>query len=220
MGGGGGVGGLSKLGKVLTIIFVISLVVLFAELFYVLWRRRVFRRKNPLATSDCGEDQLSHCSSSDYSFLSIASWPSSKELLYSFFIRSHSRAEPNSVTPTSDRDNLNSNGPSEMEEIDIDVMKLQEMYGPPRFLFTIKEEEREELEAVAEKSDNNNNNKEKVSLQENFIAAEESPEVGVAVAVDIDDHGGCDATPFSSPCASPMYFTPLSSPVHDIGSAV
>ncbi|KAL2533470.1 hypothetical protein Adt_06821 [Abeliophyllum distichum] len=218
--GGGGVGGLSKLGKVLTIIFVISLVALFAELFYVLWRRRVFRRKNPLATSDGGGDQLSHSSCSDSSFLSIASWPSSKELLYSFFIRSHSRVEHNSVTPTSDRDNLNSNGPSEMEEIDIDVMTLQEMYGPPRFLFTIKEEEREELEAVAEKIDNNNNNKENVSLQECFIVAEESSDVVVAVAVDIDDHDGCDTLPFSTPCASPMYFTPSSSPVHDISSAL
>ncbi|XP_022871463.1 uncharacterized protein LOC111390631 [Olea europaea var. sylvestris] len=198
-------GGLSKLSRVLTIIFLISVVTLFAELFYVLWRRRVFRRRNPQASTavDGGGDQPSHYSSSDSSFLSIAS---SKEFLYAFCIRSHShsRVEPNSTTPTS------SNGESQMEEIDSDIVKLQLMHGPSRFLFTIKEEEREELEAVAE----NNNNKEKVSLQECFTVAEESPEI----RVEIDDHGGCDATPFTTPCASPLYFTPSCSPVHEIDS--
>ncbi|CAA2971143.1 Hypothetical predicted protein [Olea europaea subsp. europaea] len=198
-------GGLSKLSRVLTIIFLISVVTLFAELFYVLWRRRVFRRRNPQASTavDGGGDQPSHYSSSNSSFLSIAS---SKEFLYAFCIRSHShsRVEPNSTTPTS------SNGESEMEEIDSDIVKLQVMHGPSRFLFTIKEEEREELEAVAE----NNNNKEKVSLQECFKVAEEPPEI----RIEIDDDGGCDATPFTTPCASALYFTPSCSPVHEIDS--
>ncbi|CAI9780260.1 unnamed protein product [Fraxinus pennsylvanica] len=206
-------GGLSKLSRVLTIIFLISLVTLSAELLYVLWRRRVFRRRNPQASTavEGAGDQLSRHSSSDSSFLSIAC---SKELLYFFCTRSHShsRVEPNSITPTNDHNNLNLNGESGMGEIDIDILKLQEMHGPPRFLFTIKEEEREELEAVAE----NDDNEEKVSLQECFTAAEESPEV----KVEIDDHGGCEETPFSTPCASPMYFTPSGSPLHEIDTPV
>ncbi|GFP78870.1 hypothetical protein PHJA_000030500 [Phtheirospermum japonicum] len=36
--------------------------------------------------------------------------------------------------------------------INIDLLKIQGMFGPPRFLFTIKEEEREDLKSPAEKS--------------------------------------------------------------------
>lgn len=214
-------GGLSKLSRVLTIIFLISVVTLFAELFYVLWRRRVFRRRNPQASTavDGGGDQPSHYSSSDSSFLSIAS---SKEFLYAFCIRSHShsRVEPNSTTPTS------SNGESEIEEIDSDIVKLQVMHGPSRFLFTIKEEEKEDLESVAEKSlcssaekESNKSNsisiRERVTLKECLEVVEEPPKAAMVVHDHGDGGGVRDEAEFPTPCDSPMYFTPLASPIHE-----
>ncbi|KAI3447397.1 hypothetical protein Pfo_004062 [Paulownia fortunei] len=212
-----GGGGLSKLGTALTIIFAISLLALFAELFYVLWRRRVFRRQTNTVAG--GGDGVSHYSSSESTFSSVAS---SKELLYFFCIRPHFRLQRNSLTANTRANDVNSNQQSGMEVIDIDLLKIQGMFGPPRFLFTIKEEEREDLESPAEisqcpaaeikmKEKVDDDNRSKVSLEECFKAAEES-----AVAVEIDDLGIDDATPFSTPCASPVYFTPLASPVHEV----
>ncbi|EYU38694.1 hypothetical protein MIMGU_mgv1a026004mg [Erythranthe guttata] len=218
MSGGGG-GGPSKLGIALAIIFAISLLALFAELFYVLWRRRVFRRQTNSVGVD--GDEASHHSSSE------STSSSSKELLYFFCVRPQFCLQRNSVTAadTGDDDLINSNQQSDMEVIDIDLMKIQGMFGPPRFLFTIKEEEREDLDSpaskstfpvVAEKEANkhviNDGNRSRVCLEECFNAVEEPPPppVGESVVVEIDD-----TTPFSTPCASPLYFTPSASPARD-----
>ncbi|KAL2537465.1 hypothetical protein Fot_18856 [Forsythia ovata] len=213
-------GGLSKLGIVLTIIFVISLVALFAELLFVLWRRRVLRSKNSPA-SDGGYQY----SSSSSSFLSAVCY---KDFLYFFCIRSQSRIEPNSITPTSS-ENLSSNGPPEMEVVD--VWKLQRMCGPPRFLFTIKEEEKEDLESLAEKSlcssaekesnksnSNINNNRERVTLKECFEVVEESSKAVMVFNDHASGGSGGDEADYSTPCASPMYFTPSASPIHEVVS--
>ncbi|PIN03299.1 hypothetical protein CDL12_24176 [Handroanthus impetiginosus] len=211
----GGGGGLSKLGIALTIIFVISLIALFAQLIYAFWRRRVFRHQSNTGGGGGGADHLSIYSSSDSTF-------SSKELLYFFCIRSHSRLESSTITATSSNHDPNSNRQLDMEVVDIDLLKLQGMFGPPRFLFTIKEEEKEDLESPADKSlhsagkaakeipEGNRNNR--LSLEECFKAAEE-PVVELEI---IDGAGGHETTPFSTPCASPVYFTPSASPVHDV----
>ncbi|CAA2966399.1 Hypothetical predicted protein [Olea europaea subsp. europaea] len=206
-------GGLSKLGIALTIIFVISLVALLAELFYVLWRRRVFRRKNPPPSDR--EFQLPQYSSSDSWFPSAIS---SKDLLYFFCVRSQPRIELNSISPAS------SNAPPETEVID--VWKLQRMCGPPRFLFTIKEEEKEDLESVAEKSlcssaekESNKSNsisiRERVTLKECLEVVEEPPKAAMVVHDHGDGGGVRDEAEFPTPCDSPMYFTPLASPIHE-----
>ncbi|KAL0426602.1 UNVERIFIED_CONTAM: hypothetical protein Slati_2835000 [Sesamum latifolium] len=217
-GGGGGGGGISKLGTALAIIFAISLVVLFAELFYVLWRRRVFRRQTN-AVGGGGGDEVSQYSSSGSSFSSIAS---SKELLYFFCIRPQFCFDRNSDTANATANDLSSNQQSDMEVVDIDLLKIQGMFGPPRFLFTIAEEEREDMESPAEKSlrpaaekdvskESGDYNRSWVSLEECFKSAEETS----VVAVVIDDGGLDDATPYSTPCDSPVYFTPSASPVHE-----
>ncbi|KAL0333536.1 UNVERIFIED_CONTAM: hypothetical protein Sangu_1509800 [Sesamum angustifolium] len=218
MGGGGG-GGISKLGAALAIIFAISLVVLFAELFYVFWRRRVFRRQTN-AVGGGGGDEVSQYSSSDSSFSSIAS---SKELLYFFCIRPQFCFDRNSETTNATANDLGCNQQSDMEVVDIDLLKIQGMFGPPRFLFTITEEEREDVESPAEKSlrpaaekdvnkETGDYNRSRVSLEECFKAAEETS----VVAVEIDDGGVDDATPYSTPCDSPVYFTPSASPVREV----
>ncbi|KAL7092314.1 hypothetical protein ACP275_12G158500 [Erythranthe tilingii] len=214
-----GGGGPSKLGIALAIFFAISLLALFAELFYVLWRRRVFRRQTNTIGVD--GDEASHHSSLE------STSSSSKELLYFFCVRPQFCLQRNSVTAADssrDDDLINSNQQSDMEVIDIDLMKIQGMFGPPRFLFTIKEEEREDLDSpaskstfpvVAEKEPNkhviDDGNRSRLCLEECFNAVEEQPPpVEESVVVEIDD-----TTPFSTPCASPLYFTPSASPVHD-----
>nr|CAN63000.1 hypothetical protein VITISV_034237 [Vitis vinifera] len=79
-----------------------------------------------------------------------------------------------------------------------------------RVLFTIKEEEREEMEPQATDKSLSAETK-SVSLGECLRVADELPELTVAVGVD-------EVTPFSTPCASPPYFTPSPSPTRDVGN--
>ncbi|KAL8526976.1 hypothetical protein ACS0TY_016008 [Phlomoides rotata] len=202
-GGGGGDRSLSKLGIVLTIIFVVSLLALLAQLFYVLWRRRVFRRQTYISGGvRDGADHLSIYSSTESSF-------SSREFLFFFCMRSNS----NSIAGTGRNGDRDSNRRLDMEVVDIDLLKIQGMFGPPRFLFTIKEEEREGFESPADKSMHSAEKELKkidegnrVSLEECFKAAD------AVVEVEIDVGGGNDATPFTTPCASPEFHTPSASP--------
>lgn len=204
----GGGGGLSKLGVSLVIIFAISLLAIFTQLFYVLWRRRVFRRRTSFVAGV--GDEVSRYSSSESAFSSIAP---SKELLYFFCIRPQYRLDRSSLTANSSGNERDTNHESNVEIIDIDLLKIQGVLGPPRFLFTIKEEEREGMESPANttpcpvenqmKYNVDDGNRGRASLEECLRSAEE---------VEIDD----DATPFSTPCASPLYFTPSASPVHEV----
>ena len=95
---------------------------------------------------------------------------------------------------------------------DVDVLKWQGLYGPSRVLFTIKEEETEETEP--------HTGDKLLSLETKNVSLggecfrrvpDESPELTAAVGVD-------EATPFSTPCASPPYFTPSPSPTRDVGN--
>ncbi|KAL3532156.1 hypothetical protein ACH5RR_005677 [Cinchona calisaya] len=221
--------GISKLGAALTVIFVVSLVALFAELLYVLWRRRVFHRQTPTQATVHGgavaDTTWQTFSESSSTFTSS----SSKELLYFFFFCRDrgqiTRVEPHSTPPPS----VNSAGscPEEEEMEVIDVFKLQDMYGPSRVLFTIKEEDREnDTDSSAEKK---SNSKRVNNLEEFFKAADDESTSQVAVAVALvvgDDHssgslGGESAiTPFSTPCESPVYFTPAASPSRELIDSV
>lgn len=233
-------GGLNKIGISLTIIFVVSLVLLLAELFYVFWRRRVFHRHAPRqvtmqgsASVDSTSQAFSETSSTCIPFSSY-----SKELVYFYFCMNSSgisRVQPNSAPPS-----LSSGGScpdDEMVEV-IDVFKLQNMYGPPRFLFTIKEEEKEndaaEYQSDKEKRGNTDeeDSKRSVKLEECFNAAgdeelsaitvlkvEEEEEGGVPEGNDhhvitMDSESDNSTPPFSTPTGSPAYFTPSASPNH------
>ncbi|XP_047956017.1 uncharacterized protein LOC125201802 [Salvia hispanica] len=193
-----GGGGLSNLGISLVIIFAIALLAIFAQVFYIIWRRLAFRRRTSAA------------SSSRYS--SSESTPS-KELLYFFCVRPQldlDRTSPAAI------DGRNSNRESDVEVIDIDLLKIEGVFGPPRFLFTIKEEEKEGTESPAKTAVEIVGDEKRggVSLEECFRSEEET------VEVKIDDCSrDDDATPFSTPCASPLYFTPTASPVHAVVNA-
>ncbi|KAJ0028312.1 hypothetical protein Pint_36144 [Pistacia integerrima] len=173
--------GLMKLGAVLTIVFLVSLLALLAELFYVLWRKQAFRRRSSPEIP-----------------------PSSKEqLLYFFCLKNQSRIEPagNPTAPEA----------QEAEAVvvavdDDDVAKWQlGMYGPSRGLFTIREEEREGTETSEAENDQ--------SVKSKTVRFEGESDCGVVKIEDIVN--GEETTPFSTPCASPPYYTPSPSPTHD-----
>ncbi|KAK9170329.1 hypothetical protein Syun_002469 [Stephania yunnanensis] len=84
-----------------------------------------------------------------------------------------------------------------------DLAKWHGLYGQSRALFTIDEDEREDPgwpEGPEVKK------MKRVSLEERFAAAEDggAPPVSPAPAL--------DETPFSTPCESPVFYTPSPSP--------
>ncbi|XP_027177038.1 uncharacterized protein LOC113776141 [Coffea eugenioides] len=215
--------GLSKHGAALTIIFVLSLVALFAQLFYFLWRRRVFQPQTPPQAATTTAPTNSHTFSDPSTNFASSLSSSSKELLC-FLCLSSSRVEPTSTPPS-----LNSTAQGEDDMEVIDIFKLRNLYGPSRVLFTIKEEDSEndvepEKSAVCSSATTKpNTTAKRVSLEECFNAADdgsigEEAEAVVALAIGGDrinnagDQSGV-MTPISTPCESPLYFTPSASPV-------
>ncbi|VFQ59226.1 unnamed protein product [Cuscuta campestris] len=102
----------------------------------------------------------------------------------------------------------------------VDLLKLSGggLYGPSKILFTIKEEEKEEMESVcsnsAEKGPEWKCDGGRRSLEDCFQIEQGTPEIKPAVVCSTADHCcvNIETTPFATPCASPSYFTPLASP--------
>lgn len=186
--------GISNLSKALIVIVIFSLIALSSKLLYVLWRRRILFRHLRDPPQTVVDHQPEIIITSD-----ISSDSSKKDLLYLLCLGTQSRVEPDGSTPT-----RRAEGSVEDDEVEIfDLNKLKEMYGPSRFLFTIKEEDKEDLES--EKCTTKSRN-----LSQSFGDTGASPEFVVAI------EEGIEETPFSTPCDSPLYFTPLASPVHQI----
>ncbi|PIA54385.1 hypothetical protein AQUCO_00900731v1 [Aquilegia coerulea] len=179
---------LSKLGIGLTVAFVFSFVVLVTELCYIFFRQR--KRADDV-------DEESDISSSNC-------W-SSKKFFYLFCCKNKSRIEhtgaPTTVHPVDD-DNV-------VEQQD-ELMKWQELHGPSRILYTIKEEEKEDLES--EKSCSERKTKKRIGG-----SIEEEKEISmVVISMESDKERETDETPYLTPCGSPPYCTPMSSPPHEI----
>lgn len=85
-------------------------------------------------------------------------------------------------------------------------MKWQCLHGPSRVLFTIKEEEREGFDSDLFSSADIK----RVCHSHSDEYDHDHSLVDEVVAVVID------TSPFSTPCASPPYFTPSSSPLRDV----
>ncbi|KAJ4977752.1 hypothetical protein NE237_008532 [Protea cynaroides] len=191
---------LSKLATGLTVVFVVCLLLLLAQVSYIFCYRRRFRRQNASVESEAAG--VAYTSNTNNSF-------TSKELLYLFCWNYQSRVEPASAPtapPTDEEDPF-----SESES----SLKQAVLYGQSRLLFTIKEEEREDLESEKSSSAErkSNTDQKRVSLNDCFEKTLEEPavdtgEVEVEVEVGLEREG----TPFSTPCASPPYYTPSPSP--------
>ncbi|CAI0391147.1 unnamed protein product [Linum tenue] len=196
----------NKLGLVLTVVFVISLVFLSLQILYLLWRKRRFQQTE--FGSSGGGDHHHHDQASALS--------PSKELLYFFCWKNYqaSRIEPADaaavsvgVVPAA------ASAPTEEDEELEEMLKLHQLYGASRALFTIKEEtEREEIE-----------NDSASSLPRNAVVTAETMKKTtdtareVVVVIDFDGESDDDdeATLFRTPCGSPPYYTPSPSPPRD-----
>lgn len=209
-----------KLTVALAVVFAVSVTALLAQLVCVKWRQRQFRRRSLSVSAGDRESSISGSAGTLTYF-----YPPSKELLYFFCWNNQSRVEPDVRTPDA--------RPSrpEPKEID-DILKWHgDIYGPPRFLFTISEDQEREVEPEHDDISNSyaasappaEEMKKRVSLRDcleepqSILVTEaeekeeeEADDDGIAVAV-----VSVEATPFSTPCTSPLYFTPSPSPARD-----
>lgn len=171
---------LSSLGIGLSLVFGCLLLALVVELYYFLWwKKRIASREI--------EDDLSS---------------SARELLYLFCRKKSSSLSPTALdTQTPDACRRDSDGQllkSFGEDgLETEIVTLQNLPGPPRFLFTIKEETKEDLDLEADdgKSESGDDKCRKGptarSLTELLSAAE---------------------TPYLTPLSSPPFFTPPLTP--------
>lgn len=130
-------------------------------------------------------------------------YSSPKEFLHIFCWQNQSRIEPSEAPPPTPASQAGIT-----TEVD-DIFKWHVLYGQSRILFTIKEEEREGVDSENCSSSENGTRTKRVCTEEVVGVLARSVPV-VAVKIDVDD-----ATPFSTPCASPPYYTPLSSPTRE-----
>ncbi|XP_065870768.1 uncharacterized protein [Euphorbia lathyris] len=178
---------LSSVGLGLSIVFGCLLLALVAELYYLFWWKRRFSKR------EIGDD--------------YSSSPAARELLYMFCLKGpsslrHSQDLCSSVRITDalvshDQDFTATNkdlwlkpyGGSSSDDSVVDnaeLMRLNSLSGPPRFLFTIVEETKEDLESEDGKSRSR-------SLSDLLLNVVE--------------------TPYLTPLASPPFFTPPLTPM-------
>ncbi|CAK7341999.1 unnamed protein product [Dovyalis caffra] len=142
-------------------------------------RRRRFSQRS-VTSSSADEEFSSGCDS--------AYMTPSKELCYFFYRKNQTtRVELDRTSNPATSTVASSASTDGIDALVEEMLKLQGMYGPSRVLFTIKEEDREEMEVIEN---------DKLSI-ENELAKT----VGNDVVVDVEFDGV--TTPFWTPCASP-----------------
>ncbi|KAF5179138.1 transmembrane protein [Thalictrum thalictroides] len=190
---------LSSLGIGLSIVFGCLFLALIAELYYLLWwKKRITNREI--------EDD-------DYS-------SPSRELFYLFCWKKPSSLSSTALNPqqlcnsvrmadshslesgTNQQLHLHSNSSKDLllkpygeDSIETELMRLHNLSGPPRFLFTIKEETKEDLESEDGKSKCDNKSRKgsrSRSLSDLLVTVE---------------------TPFLTPLSSPAFYTPPLTPI-------
>ncbi|XP_062092684.1 uncharacterized protein LOC133798426 [Humulus lupulus] len=183
---------LSSVGIGLSVVFSCLFLALIAELYYLFWWKKRFTNREM---------------ENDYS-----SSPA-KELFYMFCWRKHSafshsalnpqqlcsstRVPTNNLIPESNSQlHMNSNNdflfkPFGEEGMEGELMRLQNPSGPPRFLFTIIEETKEDLESDDGKSNKSRKGSRNRSLSDLIVTVE---------------------TPYLTPLASPPFVTPPLTP--------
>ncbi|KAJ4719857.1 Transmembrane protein [Melia azedarach] len=188
---------LSSVGLGLSVVFGCLLLALVAELYYLLWwKKRITRR-----------DIESDYSNPATEFLYMFCWrrPSSlshtalnpQELCSSVRITDTLVQEPHS------QNHLHSNNKDFLlkpfgddDSMETELMRLHNLSGPPRFLFTIIEETKEDLESEDAKSRCDNKSRKgsrSRSLSDLLLTVE---------------------TPYLTPLASPPFFTPPLTPMN------
>ncbi|KAF5767383.1 hypothetical protein HanRHA438_Chr14g0633671 [Helianthus annuus] len=178
---------LGTLPIVLLVIFALSTVALIGSCLFVLWRRRSFHHRSSPAPPIRSRDAT-------VNFFNFEA--ATKELQYFFRLKP---LEPVELDPH-DPPVKDTGGSSPDDQVVVDVFKLEEVHGLSRFLSTIKED-KEEVESTPD-----------VDFSIKPVEVEEEDGVGVMV----DEEVGHTKTVFSTPCDSPVFFTPVGSPLRDV----
>lgn len=177
---------LSSLGIGLSLVSGFLLLALLAELYYLLcWKKRTPNREI---------EELEEAAS----YKSPA-----RELLYLFCWKKPNSLSSTALNPQEISAESNENHqqhkdlliPFGEEGMEAELMRLHSLSGPPRFLFTIKEETKEDLESEDGRSRGGRSRKSSRgrSLSDVLLAAE--------------------TPPFSTPLSSPPFFTPPLTPL-------
>ncbi|XP_042509851.1 uncharacterized protein LOC122085474 [Macadamia integrifolia] len=186
---------LSSLGIGLILVFGCLLLALVAELYYLLWW------KKRVTNTDIEDDYNSPARELFYTFcwkkppLLGSTALNRQELCTSVRITgSHGHETENQLNLRSGSNKDLLLKPFEDDEMDSELLMLQNLCGPPRFLFTIKEETKEDLESEDGKSrgDKSRKGSRSRSLSDILPAVE---------------------TPFLTPMPSPPFFTPPLTPI-------
>ncbi|KAL1298505.1 hypothetical protein AAHE18_18G038000 [Arachis hypogaea] len=129
----------------LSLVFAFLLLAFAAQLFYFLWWRNHTRTPSSSSSSDIEMGQKSNNNNSD---------PSKGLFHYWVCWKVPRTVHATSGKPELGNNNNNNNGGEEFQggSVESELMRLHNLAGPPRFLFTIKEETKEELECEDGKS--------------------------------------------------------------------
>lgn len=176
---------LSSVGLGLSIVFGCLFLALLLELYYLLWwKKRNF--PNRLNNIEDGYSSTTGTSGREFSYIfcckNSSSLRSSDEtLVHEPQVHHYSNSNKDLM-------------PFGEDTVEAELMRMHNFSGPPRFLFTIKEETKEDLESEDAKSRGERSRKgsRSKSLSDLFHLVE---------------------TPFLTPIASPPYFTPPLTPV-------
>lgn len=175
---------LSSIGLGLSLVFGCLFLALVAEVYYLLWwKKRIINRDLEDGYSSTGTAK---------EFFYMFCWKKPPTLrLSSHEVLVH---EPQAAAQGNSSKDSWAHMPYGEDSVEADLMRLHNISGPPRFLFTIKEETKEDLDSEDGKSrgDRSRKGSRGRSLSDLFQVLE---------------------TPYLTPIASPPYYTPPLTPV-------
>ncbi|CAN0879604.1 hypothetical protein LINGRAHAP2_LOCUS13160 [Linum grandiflorum] len=125
----------------LAIGLVVSLLVFafVAELSYLLWRKK--KRISSIRRRHAEEEDLENGGQDDYAAATAVTGKyNAKELFHLICWKN-----PSTVIAKPDSEHGGGGGGAEEESVELELMRLHNLAGPPRFLFTTKEETKEDL---------------------------------------------------------------------------
>eukprot|EP00252_Welwitschia_mirabilis_P012202 TRINITY_DN27108_c0_g1_i1.p1 TRINITY_DN27108_c0_g1~~TRINITY_DN27108_c0_g1_i1.p1 ORF type:complete len:358 (-),score=74.18 TRINITY_DN27108_c0_g1_i1:395-1468(-) len=197
---------MSRLGIGLSVVFGCFLLALVAELYYVLcWRRRL---SSGSALNGELEDQFS---SPSRELFYLLCWKRKKKTLNPQHQNQQQplRREIHCSDVSSNAQNPNSNQSSFIkffpptEGMDTEIMRLHSLLGPPRVLFTIKEETKEDLDSEDGRSKKSRRGSRNRSLSDLL------GHIGGTTVTPLDSSSN---TPYATPPSSPPFSTPMATP--------
>ncbi|KAL5734732.1 hypothetical protein ACOSP7_032593 [Xanthoceras sorbifolium] len=183
---------LSSVGLGLSVVFGCLLLALVAELYYLLWWKQRFTSR----------DIESDYSNPAREFFYLFCWRRPSSLSHTALNPQEVRITDSLVQEAQAQNNYQSNNkdfllkPFGDDDMETELMRLHNLSGPPRFLFTIIEETKEDLESEDGKSRGDSKSRKgsrSRSLSDSLITVE---------------------TPYLTPLASPPFFTPPLTPIN------